>query len=311
MNAIPAPIRIEPAYSDRERIRAMFARNGPYRTLATFAPTGLADKAPGEGTPPVPPWFRADWALEGKALVEGAELILHNESFLAAARAAFGTSLLRPEFVAVNINAPSPASSTHVDNPSFYGATRTDYPLPLLRVMGFSSLFETWRVVRASTLTWFYDGPGGSFDYWPDGIDGAMRSEEPPFGNIGLCGDYDRTYHRIGAIGRPGTTMPRMSAAAQIQPGADGNWVISENGAVVATYPRSAVRLSLLWKAEVGRGNAGVGDLSLDRIMTIFMGDLRRRGIDFVPPCDPLRDTAWALLLQRVYAPPVPLTRET
>ena len=73
---------------------------------------------------PVFPWFRGDWALGGKPLVDGAELILHNKRFLEAARAAFGTSLVYPEFVAVNINGPMPAGTTHVDNPSFYGATR-------------------------------------------------------------------------------------------------------------------------------------------------------------------------------------------
>ena len=41
-------------------------------------------------------------------------------------------------------------------------------------------------MVRASTLSWFYDGVGGTFDYWPDGIDGPMLSERPPFGNVAL-----------------------------------------------------------------------------------------------------------------------------
>ena len=48
-----------------------------------------------------------------------------------------------------------PACNTHVDNPSFYGATRVDYPLPFLRVMGFSGLFEAWRVVQPSAIPGF------------------------------------------------------------------------------------------------------------------------------------------------------------
>ena len=102
--------------------------------------------------------------MGGDPLVEGADLILHNKRFLEAARAVFCTSLVYPEFVAVNINGPMPAGRGHVDNPSFYGITRVDYPLPLLRVMGSSGLFESWRVARASTLSWFYDGMGGNFD---------------------------------------------------------------------------------------------------------------------------------------------------
>jgi hypothetical protein len=298
------PIRIAPAFDDPGKIRAMFERYAPYRALAAYAPEGIKDEAREEAMRPLDPWFRGDWALGGEALVEGADLILHNKRFLEAAKAAFGTSCVNPEFVAVNINGPMPACTTHVDNPSFYGATRIEYPLPFLRVMGGSGLFEAWRVVRASTISWFYEGKGGSFDYWPEGLDGPMLSEQPPFGNVALCGDNDRMYHRIGPIGNGTEEMPRMSASAKIQPDGEGNWTILENGEVRATYPSHAIRFSVLWKAEVRNGNPGINHLTLDRIMEIFTADLRHRNIDFQVPADPLADTAWILLLQRVYADP-------
>jgi hypothetical protein len=294
-------IRIEPAFADREQIREMFARQAPYRAVAAYAPEGLTDETRAETEHPVLPWFRGDWALDGKPVVEGAAAILHNKSFLAAARAAFGTPLVYPEFVAVNINGPMPAGNTHIDNPSFYGATRVAYPLPLLRVMGSSGLFEPWRVVRASILSWFYEGSSGSFDYWPEGLDGPMRSERAPFGNVALCADTDRMYHRIGSIGDPDAKSPRMSAAAQIHSTGDGNWSILENGEVRATYPYHAIRFSILWKAAIGDRQPNNGDLTLDRIMTIFAMDLRQRNVDFQLPSDPLADTAWVLLLQRIY----------
>ena len=302
MTLIPKAIRIEPAFEDRELIRSMFARHAPYRAIATYAPEGIKNETREEVKKPVLPWFRGDWALDGKPLVEGAEAILHNKSFLEAARTAFGTPLVNPEFIAVNINGPMPACTTHVDNPSFYGATRVDYPLPFLRVMGSSGLFEPWRVVRASTLSWFYEGSGGSFDYWPEGLDGPMRSEQPPFENVALCADTDRVYHRIGSIGDPDAESPRMSAAAQIQSDGDGNWSILENGEVRATYPSHAIRFSILWKAAIGDRQANADDLTLDRIMAIFTADLRYRSVDFQMPSDPLADTAWILLLQRIYA---------
>jgi hypothetical protein len=155
MTSIGRPIRIEPAFDAPEQIRAMFERHAPYRAVAAYAPEGVKDETHEETKHPVLPWFRGDWALGGNPLVEGAEVILHNKSFLEAARAAFGTPLVYPEFVAVNINGPMPAGAIHIDNPSFYGATRVDYPLPFLRVMGFSGLFEPWRVVRASILSGF------------------------------------------------------------------------------------------------------------------------------------------------------------
>jgi hypothetical protein len=304
MTSISKPIRIEPAFDNPEQIRLMFERHAPYRTLATYAHEGIEDETHDEAKRPILPWFRGDWALGGEPLVEGAEVILHNRRFLEAARSAFGTSFVHPEFVAVNINGPMPACTTHIDNPSFYGATRVEYPLPFLRVMGSSELFDAWRVVRASTISWFYEGEGGNFDYWPEGIDGPMLSEQAPFGNVALCGDNDRMYHRIGPTGNGNKEMPRISASAKIQPDGDGNWIIFENGEVRATYASRAIRSSVLWKAEVRNGEPRPDDLTLDRTMEIFIADLRRRSIDFHVPSDPLSDTAWILMLQRIYVKP-------
>ena len=302
MTLTPRPIRIEPAFENPEQIRAMFERYAPYCAVAAYAPEGIVDETSEQAKRPMFPWFRGNWAVGGKPLVDGAEAILHNKSFLDAARCSFDTSLVWPEMVVVNINAPMPASPTHMDNPSFYGATRESYPLPFLRVMGSSRLFEAWRVVRASTISWFYDGKGGNFDYWPEGLDGPMLSEQPPFGNVALCGDNDRMYHRIGPIGNGTEEMPRMSASAKIQPDGEGNWIILENGDVRATYPSHAIRFSVLWKAEVRNGNPGIDRLTLERIMEIFTADLRDQNVDFQVSSDPLADTAWILLLQRIYA---------
>src|SRR5215472_3507598 len=98
MTLIPKAIRIEPGFEDREQIRSMFVKNAPYRALAAYAPEGLRDETHEEAKKPVLPWFRGDWALDGKPLVDGAEAILHNKSFLEAAKAAFCTSSVYPEF---------------------------------------------------------------------------------------------------------------------------------------------------------------------------------------------------------------------
>ena len=304
MTSTLKPIRIEPAFEDPEQIRAMFERHAPYRALATYARDGIKDETDGKAKRPVLPWFRGDWALDGKPLVQGAELILHNEKYIKAAKAAFGASFVNPEFVAVNIQGPMPAFNIHIDNPSFYGATRVDYPLPFLRVMGFSGLFERWRVVRASTLAWFFDGAGGNFDYWPEGLDRPMQSERAPFGNVALCVDTDRIYHRVGSVGDENEELPQMSALAKIQPAGDGYWTILENGEVRASYPSHAIRFSVLWKAEIRNGESSPDKLTLDRTMEIFLTDLRNRCIHFHVPSDPLTDTPWILLLQRLYAPP-------
>jgi hypothetical protein len=306
MTLIARPIRIEPAFENREQIRAMFDRHAPYRAVASYGldPAGEETRHP-EAERSFLPWFRGNWAATGKPLVDGAEMILHNKKFLEAAKAAFGTSRVYPEFVVVNVNAPMPAGATHVDVPSFYGATRDHYPLPLLRAMGSSGLFEVWRVVQAGAVSWFYEGKGGNFDYWPQGPDGPMLSEQPPFGNVALIADNDRMYHRIGATGDPHAELPRMSASSHIQPDGDGNWSILENGEVRGTYPSHAIRLSVVWKAAVQDRESSTDNLTVDRIMEIFTADLRHRGVDFQVPSDPLTDTAWISVLQRIYADPI------
>src|SRR5208283_1278431 len=108
--------------------------------------------------------------------------------------------------------------------------TRDHYPLAFLVAMGQSGLFESWRVIQAGAVTWFYDGPGGSVEYWPEGLDGPMLTECPPFRNVAIMSDNDRIYHRIGRVGEPGAELPRMTAAAEIGPFGSGAWEILENG---------------------------------------------------------------------------------
>lgn len=106
------PIRIDPAFDDPQQIRAMFTRYAPSWAVASYAPDGVKDETH-EAKRPVLPWFRGDWALDGKPLVAGADLILHNQKFIDAAKAAFGTSFVNPEFVAIKCLLLQPMWTTH------------------------------------------------------------------------------------------------------------------------------------------------------------------------------------------------------
>lgn len=127
--------------------------------------------------------------------MDGAEVILHNPRLLRAASQLFDAEVI-PNTVAVNVTAPMPAGNIHVDVPSFRGADRDRYPMQLLQAMAASGLFEDWRVDEAGAVWWSYQGRGGAYDYWPDGLDGPMRSEHPPFINSALVADNNRMYHR-------------------------------------------------------------------------------------------------------------------
>jgi hypothetical protein len=297
MQNVAELIRIEPAFDDPALVRAMFERHAPYRTMAGYLPITSREGAS-------LPWFRGNWAANGEPLVAGAEKILHNQRFIDAARTFFRGSSVRPTFVVVNVNAPMPAGSTHVDIPTFRGATRDQYPLSFLVHMGRSGLFERWRVVQAGAFTWFYDGPGGNFEYWPEGLDGPIFMEHPPFANVAIMADNDRVYHRIGRVGEPDAKPPRITSAAEIRPVGREAWEIVENGETLATYPSSAIRFSLLWKA-IRESEAHSEVLTLDRVMSIFIADLRRRSIHFRIPADPLSDSEWMTLLDRIYYVPV------
>jgi hypothetical protein len=70
MATISKVIRIESVFDDPDLVRALFARHAPYHTTGEYIP-----RTPEQ---PVVPYFRGNWAVGGKPLVEGAEAILHN-----------------------------------------------------------------------------------------------------------------------------------------------------------------------------------------------------------------------------------------
>jgi hypothetical protein len=301
---IAKPIRIEAAFDDRKFVRALFDRYAPYRAVAAYLPAGADDTAGPRPADAAYPWFRETWALGGKALVDGAGEILGNPHFLAAARSLFPSARIFPKLVVVNVNAPMPAGVPHVDVPAFRGATREKFALRLLMAMGASGLFEPWRVIEAGAIAWFYDGPDGGFEYWPDGAAGPMRTESAPFGNVAIVADADRMYHRIGRIGPPDAVLPRMSASAEIRLDPDGGWSIFDQNDCRARYPKEAVRLSVVWKADV-RLEAGSpvehDPLTAPRIFQILQHDLLQRGVPCATDLTLLQDPQWIECVYRVY----------
>jgi hypothetical protein len=184
-----------------------------------------------------------------------------------------------PSTIAINVNAPMPAGAIHVDIPSFRGGTRDRYPIQLLQVMGSSGLFEPWRIIEAGAVVWFYEGAGGEFDYWPEGLIGFMQSERQPLTNRALVADNDRMYHRIGWIGEPTSKIPIISPAVQIEHISGAGWVISDGGREVQRYPDEQIRISILWKGRVKtvsrpEEHDEIASLTPERIVQIFQSDL-------------------------------------
>ena len=179
-------ISIPCAFDDPERIVWLVRQHGPYPSIASYLPPAATSGSLNVRAEHTAAWFRGDWAVAGRPLVAGASSILENARFAAAAAQLFAAETVMPTTVVVNVNAPMPAGAVHLDIPSFKGASRDAYPLRLLQAMGTSGLFEPWRIIEAGVVTWFYDGPGGAYDYWPQGLDGPMSSERPPYWNTSL-----------------------------------------------------------------------------------------------------------------------------
>ena len=208
--------------------------------------------------------------------------------------------------MAVNVTAPMPAGSIHVDVPSFRGADRDRYPMQLLQAMAASGLFEDWRVAEAAAVFWSYQGCGGAYDYWPDGLDGPMRSEYPPFTNSALVADNNRMYHRIGWIGDPAIVPPVLFAAAQISHDADDGWIISDTGRAPVRYHDRDIRISILWKARFRPGpESGRRPLTPELITQMISADLTRRGVQAPGQVASLSDQAWLDLVHSAYYVPV------
>jgi hypothetical protein len=112
--------------------------------------------------------------------------------------------------------------------------------------------------------------------------------------------DNYRMYHRIGRVGTPHAPLPQMTAAAELRAVGGRTWAIVDNGEVRATYPFSAVRLSLVWKENL-EPESNSESLNLDQVMSILIADLRQRKVDFRVPADPPSDKTWIAILNSVY----------
>jgi hypothetical protein len=305
------PIHIEKVFDDPLVIRSLVERHGPYRAMASYlsvsATCGVKETAAHDGTLP---WFRGTWAANGLPLVKGAEVILENSRFREAASQLLDGAEVIPSAIVVNVNAPMPAGAIHVDIPSFRGATRDCCSIQLLQAMGSSGLFEPWRILEAGGIVWFYDGPGGQYEYWPSGLAGPMRSECRPLTNRALMTDSGRMYHRIGWIGEPAAQIPTICSTAQIKHTGTG-WAISDNGCEVERYREEQIRISILWKGCVrpatnAENGEKKGPLTPERVVEIFRSDLASRGVCMPTPFS-LSDQTWLDLVHSTYYSPVSL----
>jgi hypothetical protein len=311
-------VRIEPTWDDPHAVIDLIRSAGPFWPLANYAASDAEMAALGrERVTFTPPWFRQDFARESTVLVPGAEQILSNERFAAAARELGGgaDAIVRPQAVYVNIMGPTPfAFPPHLDIPAFLGFTRATQPVWLLKTMKTSGLFEAWRTKIATAVSWFYAGEGGDFHYWPFGPDGEAAVESSPYGNVSVVADNEATFHAVSPLGGPQATMPEGLTRESRLVRAHRGWEVrGADEDVLAHFTDREVRFTVSWKADVfhnaseaARHDSGEGALTLDTIVQLFHEDLNRRGISTPMPSDPLSDQTWIATLAKTYQDPAP-----
>jgi len=304
---LATPVWVEPAYDDREAVRALVRSHSPYPLMMSSA--GYGEMA-GEFCPP---WFRSHWALDGVAVDDATRALLHHEPFVDATKQMLGVQVVRPTTLLVNLMGPQVAGARHVDTPTFRGLKRSEVPVWLLVVMGSSGLFEEWRVHVAGALAWFYDRDDGAYEYWPGGnrgVDAPSESAHGPFGNVALVADNDLMPHRVGAIGDADefTSRVKVTNDAVITASDDGAWTIAGSGTAPQRVDDHEVRVSILWKAltfvdatDARRFDEHEDDLDVETIVRTLRDDLHGRGIAVDAPDDAFTDPGWSRALTDTY----------
>ena len=119
----------------------------------------------------------------------------------------------------------------------------------MLAPMGYSGLFQEWAIPVASAITWFYEGSGGDFEYWPNGLDAPSVTVNPPCSNTSVLADNEYMYHRVGQMGKDEDYLAAgISSEALLHREANG-WDIRHDGQSIRYYANDQIRVSILWKA--------------------------------------------------------------
>ncbi|MGO9158497.1 hypothetical protein [Mycobacterium sp.] len=223
-----APLRVQPAYADRDAVRRTILDHAPYPLM--IAGAGYSEMLQ---SAPLDPWFRTTWAADTNPLDASIQAPIDDPLFNEGAGKLFGAKIIQA--LVVNVMGPMAAGYRHVDLPTYRGISPKT-PLWFPKVMGVSGLFERWAVRVAGALSWFYDGTDGEYEYSPRGIDHPSECERGPFGNVALFGDNDLMFHQVGAIGdaQHFQDQIKLTVQSEIRPG-DRRWEITDGTSVIGT----------------------------------------------------------------------------
>ncbi len=322
---------VPPRYVDNiytpEEIEILFdivRHRGPWRLIAAqhfktaeeyLAVSGPKNHDPGrklELSDLLTPTFRGYFGNYGLPLEESAHEICYSRKLLDMIKSMHGARYAVPNSYLFNVRAPAHSyDAGHFDSPSWRGMDKFNTPIWLLSVMAKSGLFEHWELRSGQVIALFYDSEvDGGFTYWPEGPDRPPARFPAPFHNSGILTHNEKMFHRGEASGpRHKRAIPGLGLESTVAGEGADEWVVRNGTQEIARYHDSEMRFLFHYGAYVfddlvdaTRYFEHTDDLTLDTALELLCADLRRRGVQFVEPSDPLHDSEFVALLTREYA---------
>lgn len=229
--------------------------------------------------------FRSVFFEHQEVRLPGIEPLVANVAFAAAAAELTGRPLVRPTMLYANILVPGQELPLHTDTPEYRGLDKWKVPEWFLVVMRHSGLFEEHRKHVTAGVAFFNDCEGGEFVFYPDGPDGAPETVAPRF-NTAIHLDVDAVFHGVDRVGGDTAPAPPVTPGSELRyVEGDERWHLSKDGAELASYGWSEVRLSVQWKANCYRDEAEAElatssqhALTEAAVIDRLVEDLRQRG---------------------------------
>jgi hypothetical protein len=323
---VAPPRIIEGAYSDDQhrRLLNIVRENGPWQLiLAENFKTPEEVIATTSGKIPegvtltwdmiLNPVFRGYLARQGVCFYPELEDCYYNSHFLELVRGYWGAKYAEPETFLFNIQGPTPIGGPpHLDGTVFRGMTMENTPLWLLLTMAKSCLFGHWQAKKGQVIAWYYKGKiGGGFNCWPDGPKGAPLQINGPMWGRAVVVENERMFHHgqaAGPVAMRKPTGPDISSKFEADPDTADGWQISTFGKVNQRIPAEEMRFLVHWGArlfmdfeELKIALDHTDDITPDKAINMLIDDMRKRGVRFETPTDPMNDRAFVGVVAQAY----------
>ena len=259
------------------------------------------------------PVFRGYLARAGVCYYPELEDCYYNSRFLELVRNYWGCRYAEPETFLFNIQGPSPIGGPpHLDGTVFRGMTMENTPLWLLLTMAKSCLFREWQAKKGQVIAWYYTGNiGGGFNCWPDGPSGEPLQISAPMWGRAVVVENEMMFHHGQASGPVAKRHPSgmdITSTFGADPEEATGWQIETGGRVNQKIPAEEMRFLVHWGArlfrdfdELKKTLDHTDDIDAERALNLLISDMRKRGVVFEEPSDPMNDRRFIGLVSQVY----------